>query len=160
MTEDAKAKPAKAESKPTTHSVEGTAVASVNEPVSPEPKEPKQTSAKSAGAKPATRKIAPGQVVGSGETDPIKYSSAKPSWQRKVLTVLHVQRALAELGFSEASSSPGGTYDALTRSAVSKYQASLGEAETGVLTRDQFAALFEGDPNVDVAMDSHEDHAV
>lgn len=128
--------------------------------VSPEPEEPKQTSAKSAGAKPATREIAPGQVVGSGDTDTIRYSSAKPSSLKKVLTVLHVQRALAELGFSEAESAPGGQYEALTTSAVRKFQASRDEDETGLLTRDQFAYLFEGDPNVTVEMDTHEDHAV
>lgn len=153
--------PAKAE-KPaaTTHSVEGTAVASVNDSVSPEPKEPKETSAKSSGAKPAARVIAPGQVVGSGDTDPIKYSSAKPSFQKRVLTVLHIQRALADLGYAEAASSPGGSYDALTRAAVVKYQISRGDTQTGILTRDQFSDLFVGDPNVTVSLDTHEDHAV
>jgi peptidoglycan hydrolase-like protein with peptidoglycan-binding domain len=74
--------------------------------------------------------------------------------------VLHVQRALADLGYAEAASSPGGQYDALTRNAVVKYQISRGEAQTGILTRDQFTALFEGDPNVTVEVDTHEDHSV
>jgi len=122
--------------------------------------EPKQASAKPAGAKPATRKIAPGSVVSGEDTDPIKYSSAKPSPLKRVLTVLHLQRRLVEEGFTEAASSPGGRYDELTKRAVSQYQESLGEAATGLLTREQFAGLFEGDPNVSVSLDTHEDHAV
>lgn len=126
--------------------------------VSSADEEPKQASAKPAGAKPAARKIAHDAVVGAGETDLIKYSSARPSSQKRVLTVLHIQRRLMDLGFSEAASAPGGRYEALTESAVRKYQESLGEAATGLLTRDQFAALFEGDPNVEVFQDTPADH--
>ena len=128
--------------------------------VSPTVEEPKQASAKSAGAKPTKRVIAHNAVVGAGETDPIKYSSAKPSPQKKVLTVLHVQRALMDLGYADAISAPGGNYEALTTRAVQAYQRDRGEDATGVLTRDQFADLFEGDPNVTVALDTHEDHQV
>lgn len=74
--------------------------------------------------------------------------------------MLHLQRRLAEEGYDEAQAAPGGSYDELTRNAVRKYQQSLGDDATGILTRDQFSALFEGDPNVDVLIDSHEDHAV
>lgn len=153
MTEDT------SKAKASTNSVEAAEPATAK-PVSPEPKEPKATSAKSSGAKPAARVIAPGQVVGSGDTDPIKYSSAKPSYQKKVLTVLHVQRRLAEEGYAEAASAPGGQYETLTKRAVTAYQVARGEAQTGVLTRAQFEALFEGDPNVTLTMDTHEDHRV
>lgn len=132
------------------------------EPVSPSPVEPKQTSAKSAGARPATV-IAHDAVVGDGETDPVYYSKAKvpgPKENRKSLTVLHVQRRLTAEGFAEAQSAPGGAYEVLTTRAVTQWQESRGEDATGVLTRDQFDALFEGDPNVTVHQDSHEDHAV
>jgi peptidoglycan hydrolase-like protein with peptidoglycan-binding domain len=128
--------------------------------VSSADEEPKQTSAKSAGAKPAPRKIAHNAVVGADDTDPIKYSSAKPSKQKRVLTVLHIQRRLADEGFSEAASAPGGSYEALTVSAVKKYQASLGQPESGVLTREQFTDLFRGDPNVTLHLDTHADHEV
>ena len=128
--------------------------------VSPPDEEPKQTRAKSAGAKPATRKIAPGNVVSGGDTDPIKYSSARPSKARKVLTVLHIQRRLAEEGFADAQSAPGGYYEALTTRAVSLWQESRKEPVTGVLTREQFSDLFEGDPNVDVSLDTAFDHEV
>lgn len=127
---------------------------------SPAPKEPKQTSAKSAGAKPTKAKIAHDSVVGAGDTDPIRYSSAKPTANRKVLTVLHLQRRLVAEGFHEANSSSGGHYDANTRRAVEQYQESLGAEATGVLTRDQFADLFEGDPNVTVEVDTPFDHTI
>lgn len=128
--------------------------------VSPADEEPKQTRAKSAGAKPATRKIAPGSVVGAGDTDPIRYSSAKPSKQKRVLTVLHIQRRLAEEGHAEAASAPGGRYETLTTEAVKAWQKSRAEEPTGVLTREQFEALFEGDPNVDLTVDTPADHEV
>lgn len=123
--------------------------------------EPKPSSAKKAGAKPTKRSIAPGAVVGGGPTDPVQYSKARipgPTEGRKSLTVLHLQRRLAEEGFSEAASAPGGRYEVLTQSAVSKYQESLGAEVTGVLTREQFADLFDGDPNVTVSIDTHADH--
>lgn len=138
----------------------------VSEPVeaadvdSPTPKGPKQTSAKSAGAKPAKATIAHDAVVGAGDTDPIRYSSAKPSQNHKVLTVLHIQRRLVQEGFHEAEASGGGDYDIHTQRSVSQYQESIGAEPTGVLTRDQFAELFAEDPNVTVDIDTHFDHTI
>jgi len=74
--------------------------------------------------------------------------------------VLHVQRRLAEEGFADAASAPGGRFEALTARAVTLWQKSRGEAATGVLTREQFADLFDGDPNVTVTIDTIEDHQV
>lgn len=109
---------------------------------------------------PAKRTIAHNAVIGNGDTDTIRYSSAKASKQKKVLTVLHVQRALMDRGYAEAISAPGGWYEALTTRAVQAYQRDRTEDATGVLTREQFADLFEGDPNVTVELDTHEDHAI
>lgn len=131
--------------------------------VSPAPKEPKQASAKSVGAKPARAKIARNAVVGAGATDPVIYSKARvpgPTEGRKSLTVLHIQRRLMDEGFAEAASAPGGQYDVLTQRAVSQYQESIGAKPTGVLTREQFANLFDGDPNVTVTLDTYYDHTV
>lgn len=140
---------------------EPTATVSDPKPVSPAPKEPKQTSAKSVGAKPAKAKIAHNAVVGAGDTDPILYSKARvpgPRENRKSLTVLHIQRRLMDEGFAEAASAPGGNYEVLTTNAVRKYQTKLGAEPTGVLTREQFVGLFEGDPNVTLQLDTHYDH--
>jgi peptidoglycan hydrolase-like protein with peptidoglycan-binding domain len=131
--------------------------------VSSPDEEPKQASAKPVGAKPARRKIARNAVVGGGETDPVLYSKARVPGRmenRKSLTTLHIQRRLAEEGFPEAASAPGGHYEALTTRAVASWQESRKEPATGVLTRDQFADLFEGDPNVTVSIDTHADHQI
>lgn len=130
--------------------------------VAPATEEPKQTGAKSVGAKPATRKIAPSAVVSAGATDPVTYSKARvpgPRENRKSLTVLHIQRRLAEEGYAEAASAPGGHYEALTSNAVRKFQSYLGAEETGTLTREQFEVLFQDDPNVTVVMDTIADHS-
>lgn len=136
----------------------------VTEPiVSPAPEEPNQTSATSVGARPVTAPVAPYAVIGTGDTDPIAYSKARvpgPTEGRKSLTVLHLQRRLAEEGFAEAASAPGGRYETLTTRAVQQYQERIGATATGVLTREQFSELFKDDPNVTVAIDASEDHTV
>ncbi len=131
--------------------------------VSSPDEEPKQASAESAGAKPTTAPIARDAVVSGGETDPVLYSKARvpgPTEPRKSLTVLHVQRRLNALGYTEADSSPAGRFDALTTVAVRRFQEDRGEDATGVLTRDQFDALFQDDPNVTVTQDTAFDHSV
>lgn len=131
--------------------------------VSSPDEEPKPRRASGAGAKPAKRKIAHNAVVGGGETDPVLYSKARvpgPTEGRKSLTVLHIQRALADAGFADAASAPGGRFEALTTRAVTLWQESRDEPATGVLTREQFADLFEGDPNVTVTQDTAFDHEV
>ena len=99
-------------------------------------------------------------VVGAGDTDTVAYSKARPprpTEGRKSLTVLHIQRALAAEGIPAPA--PSGRYDNATRESVISYQARLGDEPTGLLTRDQFRALFEGDPNVTVLVDTHIDNA-
>jgi len=123
--------------------------------------EPKPSSAKKAGAKPVARKIAHNAVIGSGDTDPVLYSKARVpgrTQNQKSLTVLHIQRRLADEGFAEAASAPGGKYEELTTLAVQKYQESLGDEPTGLLTRAQFEELFRDDPNVTITLDTIEDH--
>ena len=126
--------------------------APLEEPVSPEPApEPKKPRRKP--------KRAPYAVVGDGPTDVVLYSRARiPSAVegRKSLTVLHIQRALRELGIPAGT---GGRWTSVTTGAVSQYQTAHGDAPTGVLTRAQFAALFDDDPNVTVSIDTHADHA-
>lgn len=137
-----------------------------SKPVSPAPKEPKQENVRAerpspAGAKPSpepTRKRVKDSVVGAGDTDTVAYSKARmprATEGRKSLTVLHVQRALAAEGIPTPP--PTGRYDASTEASIIAYQASRKEPETGLLTRDQFRALFEGDPNVNVVVDTYED---
>lgn len=146
--------------------VEEPKATTLNEPVSPEAKEPKQeeratTAAKPAGVKPPTQKRprAKDSVVGSGDTDPVMYSKARPARPtegRKSLTVLHIQRRLAEEGIPVIA--PTGRYEATTEEAVRTYQTRLGGEATGLLTRAEFTTLFEGDPNVTATVDTHIDN--
>lgn len=104
---------------------------------------------------------APYAVFGNGETDEILYSKARvpgPTESRKSVTVLHIQRRLEELGYSEAEVAPGGRYETLTELAVKRYQGDNGADATGTLTREQFVTLFDGDPNVTVSLDTIADH--
>lgn len=148
--------------------VEPEAATLTPEPVSPEAVEPKQTkdaakpAPKPVGAKPAA-KPAPRRkdsVVGSGDTDPVAYSMARPprpTEGRKSLTVLHIQRRLAEEGIPVIA--PTGRYENTTTEAVKAYQVREGGKPTGLLTREEFRTLFDGDPNVTAVIDSHLDNA-
>lgn len=103
----------------------------------------------------ARKKVAPvaNAVVGGGETDPVVFSRAVPLAEartRKSLTVHHLQRRLAELGHVEAASDIDGRYGDLTTRSVEQWQAKNGHPVTGRLTREEFGAIFEGDPNVTV----------
>ena len=155
------------EPKKTSKAVEPKADALIK-PVSPETKEPKQeeratTATKPAGVKPPTERApvrVKDSVVGSGDTDPIAYSKARPARPtegRKSLTVLHIQRRLAEENIPVIA--PTGRYEATTEEAVKVYQVRLGGEPTGLLTRSEFAALFEGDPNVTAVVDTYTDNA-
>lgn len=123
-------------------------------------KEPTQGSADpAASAEPAVVPSAPNAAVGGSAVDPILYSRAVPTPKngpRKSLTVYHIARRLYEHGHTEAWSE--SIYGPLTRASVSAWQTSRDEEATGILTRDQFVALFKGDPNVDVQLDTIADH--
>lgn len=125
-------------------------------------KEPTQGSVDpAASAEPAVTSTTPYATVSGAAVDPIVYSKAVPTGKtgpRRSLTVYHVQRRLHELGFTDAWSET--IYGKLTKYSVSQYQESRGAEATGVLTRDQFTALFEGDPNVSVLVDTIADNPV
>jgi peptidoglycan hydrolase-like protein with peptidoglycan-binding domain len=107
--------------------------------------------AKPKAAAPKPRKALKDSVVGNGDTDPVVYSRVAVETRgrsRKSLTVHHLQRRLAWLGYAEAASDLDGQYGTLTIRAVQAWQADNGAEATGDLTREQFLAVFEGDPNV------------
>ena len=128
----------------------------------PEPdKEPTESRVDSLRAKPAVVPATPNSAVSSSGVDTIYYSKAIPAGKngpRNSLTVQHIQRRLAEHGYTEAWSET--RYGALTESSVHLFQNSRNEDETGVLTRAQFQALFSGDQNVSLVMDTIGDHPV
>lgn len=125
-------------------------------------KEPKPESVDpAASAEPATVSTTPYAVVSGAAVDPIRYSKAVRTPKhgpRKSLTVLHIQRRLHELGHPEGWSET--IYGDLTASSVSSWQTARGDEPTGILTVEQFQALFEGDPNVDIILDTMGDNPI
>lgn len=123
-------------------------------------KEPTQDSVDpAASAEPAVVPTTPNAAVSGAAVDPIRYSAAVPTPKngpRKSLTVYHLARRLYEHGHTEAWSET--IYGNLTRSSVAAWQTERGDEPTGVLTRAQFSALFEGDTNVEVTIDTIGDH--
>jgi len=72
----------------------------------------------------------------------------KNQWQRKSLTVHHVQRRLGELGFTSGLDDRDGWYGELTQSAVASFQKKMGIVGDGMMDAATFKALFDGDENV------------
>ena len=93
----------------------------------------------------------PAVVVSGGSVDQVYLTKCvyKNKFERKSLTVHHLQRRLVELGFKEAGSDADGYYGDLTKSAVMKYQAANGIPSSGLMDVDTFINIFNGDPNVD-----------
>ena len=99
---------------------------------------------------------AKGNVYGKGETDEVFTSRLVfGATARKSLSVKHLQRRLAELGYPEAASDVDGYAGALTQSSVSKWQ-EANDFEVGALTAEQAKAIFDNDSNVTVVVDTIE----
>ena len=64
---------------------------------------------------------------------------------RKSLTVHHLQRRLAELGYPEAYSDKDGWYGDLTKAAVEKYQKDNRLPNTGIVDEATFISIFSKD---------------
>jgi peptidoglycan hydrolase-like protein with peptidoglycan-binding domain len=91
-----------------------------------------------------------GQAVSGHDVDPVRLSSIvyKNRFQRKTLSVHHLQRRLSELGYHDAYSDTDGWYGDLTKAAVAAYQADNGLAGEGVADIATLESLFSDDPNV------------
>lgn len=99
-------------------------------------------------------KSAPGQVVGKDKTDTVAVSRLVfGARARKSLSVHHLQRRLNDLGYPEAYADQDGWAGPLTERSVSQWQKDNGYP-VGKITGAQATALFEGDPNVTVLLDT------
>jgi peptidoglycan hydrolase-like protein with peptidoglycan-binding domain len=99
------------------------------------------------------RKPSPrGQVVGGGDVDEVRLSAMvyRNPAARKSLSVHHLQRRLAELGYPDAHTDKDGWYGDLTRKAVVEYQRDNGLGGDGVADAATLEHLFADDPNVAV----------
>ena len=93
-------------------------------------------------------------VIGKGDTDEVRFSSYVSPATSKNLTIHHVQRALVAAGHGEAGADRDGRVGELTELAIRNWQKAQKAEQTGKLTPKQFEALFKGDPNVSVVLDT------
>lgn len=91
-------------------------------------------------------------VIGKGDTDDVYLAKCvyKNIYERKSLTIHHLQRRLEELGYKDAAGDKDGWLGELTMISVEKFQKDKGLAATGKVDADTFRKIFEGDPNVNV----------
>lgn len=115
---------------------------------------------KPAPAKPVEKKpaavqhIAKDAVVSGGDTDPVYLDKCvyMNVYARKSLTVHHVQRRLAAMGYRDAGSDKDGWYGELTKKAVAEFQHDRKLDGDGEMNAATFEAIFAGDPNVTVVL--------
>jgi len=93
-------------------------------------------------------------VVGTGDTDDVYLAKCvyKNIYERKSLTIHHLQRRLEELGYNDVVGDKDGWLGDLTMMSVEKFQQDKGLAATGKVDADTFSKIFEGDTNVNVVL--------
>lgn len=89
-------------------------------------------------------------VVSSAMTDDVRLDSCvfENMYARKSLTIHHLQRRLAELGYADALTDRDGWYGSITRDAVASWQSDNGIEGDGMMTEFTFTEIFKGDINV------------
>lgn len=100
-------------------------------------------------AKPAAK-----HVVGKGDADDVYLAKCvyKNIYERKSLTIHHLQRRLEELGYKDVIGDKDGWLGDLTKIAIEKFQKDKGLDATGKVDADTFRKIFEGDSNVNVVI--------
>lgn len=126
-------------------------VVDIKEPAVEEPKAkvaPKQTEK----AAPRRAESPAGAAVSGQERDTVSLAACvfKNRFQKKSLSVHHVQRRLAELGYPDAYTDKDGWYGDLTMQAVRQYQAAEGIEGDGIINMATLESLFHDDRNVTV----------
>lgn len=93
-------------------------------------------------------------VVGNGRTDEVRLDACiyKNIHSRKSLTIHHLQRRLAELGYVDASQDKDGWYGDLTRIAIARFQDDKGLFSNGIVDAATFLAIFNDDVNVTIVL--------
>jgi peptidoglycan hydrolase-like protein with peptidoglycan-binding domain len=122
-------------------------------PVAVEPAPPVEQPTAPLKAEKAGRTPSPlGAVVSGNERDNVSLAAfvVKNMFARKSLSVHHLQRRLAELGYHDAASDKDGWYGDLTVLAVAAFQAAEGLEATGLVDMATLEALFHDDANVTV----------
>lgn len=93
-------------------------------------------------------------VITDGNADPVYLASCvyMNKFNKKSLTVHHVQRRLVELGYKDAVGDRDGFYGELTFEAVKAFQKDGRLEPTGLMDATTFTKLFAGDSNVEVVI--------
>jgi hypothetical protein len=94
-------------------------------------------------------------IVSSEKTDKVYLSKIifKNIFQKKSLSVHHLQRRLAEWGIASADLDKDGYYGDGTLIAIGQFQVKVGLTHTGSLNAETLKAVFENDNNVTVVID-------
>ena len=123
------------------------------EELEPEP-EPEPVVVPEVVSTPVVDKPAEKHVVGTGDTDDVYLAKCvyKNIYERKSLTIHHLQRRLEELGYNDVVGDKDGWLGELTMIAIEKFQKDKGLAATGTVDADTFRKIFEGDSNVNVVI--------
>ena len=103
---------------------------------------------------PVVAKPTGNHVVGKGDADDVYLAKCvyKNMYERKSLTIHHLQRRLEELGYKDVIGDKDGWLGELTMMSVEKFQKDKGLAATGKIDADTFRKIFEGDSNVNVVL--------
>jgi hypothetical protein len=103
---------------------------------------------------PVIAKPAEKHVIGNGDADDVYLAKCvyKNIYERKSLTIHHLQRRLEELGYKDVIGDRDGWLGELTMISVEKFQKDKGLAATGKVDADTFRKIFEGDTNVNVVL--------
>jgi peptidoglycan hydrolase-like protein with peptidoglycan-binding domain len=105
--------------------------------------------------KPRTTNAVATHVVSGKDKDDVflKQAVFKNPRARKSLTIHHLQRRLAELGYADAAADRDGWYGDLTKLAVEAWQKDNKVEPTGLMNAKTLEGIFAGDPNVRVNTD-------
>lgn len=103
-------------------------------------------------AVPKVKRAPARHVVTDAAKDPVFLSACvyMNKFNRKSLTVHHLQRRLDELGYGDAAADKDGWYGELTAHAVAQFQKDNRIEATGQMNAQTFQAVFNGDANVEV----------
>ena len=103
-------------------------------------------------AKPAAVVEDRSAVVSGADKDEVLLAACiyKNPRARKSLSIHHLQRRLAALGYAEAYADKDGWYGDLTKNAVTAFQTDNGLEVTGLADAETLHAIFDGDGNVTV----------
>lgn len=96
----------------------------------------------------------PSAVVSGADKDEVLLSACvyKNMYARKSLSVHHLQRRLAVLGYHNADADKDGWYGDLTRDAVAAFQAAKNINGDGQMNAATLEAIFAGDPHCIVVL--------